>query len=303
MRVRWVLAVSVVAAALAPAAAGRAGPGPLVVVNPATDLLHGQVVTVTGSGFTPNASIGMSQCDAAGTNTADCDLSNVAYATADGAGDWSTSFTVRGVIHNSHTTIDCGVAPDICIISASNLANIGGEDAGAPISFHSNAPDGPSATATDGVPYTFSCGVGNPIVIHGRAPATVLPGDTFALTDVYLQYTSPITASYTGSQVTIPAPPGAAGSNLVIDIPETVNLDAGETYVSPPAAGTFVAANQPGTVIAFRPATLHIESASTVGGGSLNCSFSPGQPAFATTTIGAPATAARPIAATPSFTG
>ena len=84
---------------------------PAIVVTPSTDLLHNQSVTVTGSGYTPNASIGMAQCDPEAAEPADCDLSNVGYATADAAGAWSTSFTVRRVIRNSYETIDCTTAP------------------------------------------------------------------------------------------------------------------------------------------------------------------------------------------------
>jgi hypothetical protein len=140
---RWVLGLAVAAAVLAPAAVAHAGPAPVIAVTPAVDLVHGQVVTVTGSGFTPSASIGMAQCDAAGTDTPDCDLSNVMYATADAAGDWSASFTVRRVIHNAYKELDCATAPGACVISASNLANIGGEDALAPISFDPSVPPPP----------------------------------------------------------------------------------------------------------------------------------------------------------------
>src|SRR5919106_3054604 len=115
MRMRWVFGVAVVTAVLAPAAVGRAGPAPMIAVTPAVDLVHGQVVTVTGSGFTPSASIGMAQCDAAGTDTPDCDLSNVVYATADAAGDWSTPFTISRAIENAYKAIDCGAAPDTCV--------------------------------------------------------------------------------------------------------------------------------------------------------------------------------------------
>src|SRR5262249_15670657 len=73
--------------------------------------------------------------DAAGIDSADCDLSNVVYATANGQGSWSTSFTVHRVIHTSHKTIDCVAAPRTCVISASNMAAIGVEEARALISF------------------------------------------------------------------------------------------------------------------------------------------------------------------------
>jgi hypothetical protein len=161
-----------------------------------------------------------------------------------------------------------------------------------------------TAAATDGVPYGFTCSLGAPIVVHGHAPATVRGGETFTVTDVFLQYTSPIgPVSYTGTRVTIPAPPGATGSDLVIEIPQTVTLDAGETFVSPPIEGSFVASGQAGTVIEFRPTRLTQDSASTVGGGPLDCTFFDG-PAFATTTVVANVSAApKPVATAPSFTG
>ncbi len=109
------------------------------------------------------------------------------------------------------------------------------------------------------------------------------PGATVALTEVYLQYTSPVNATYTGIRVTIPAPPGATGSDLLVEIP-TLTLAAGETYTSDEVSGSFVASTEPDTDTAFRPSTIHVDSASTIGGGPLDCSFSPGDP-FATTTV------------------
>jgi hypothetical protein len=161
-----------------------------------------------------------------------------------------------------------------------------------------------TAAASDGVPYDFSCSLGAPIVIHGHAPATVRGGETFTVTDVFLQYTNPNgLVSYTGTRVTIPAPPGATGSDLVIDIPQTVTLDPGETFVSPPIAGSFVASDQAGTVIEFRPTTLAQDSASTAGGGQLDCTFRVG-PAFATTTVVAnDSVKPEPVTAAPRFTG
>jgi hypothetical protein len=161
-----------------------------------------------------------------------------------------------------------------------------------------------TAAASDGVPYGFTCSLGAPIVIHGHAPATVRGGESFAVTDVFLHYTNPNgVVSYTGTRVTIPAPPGTTGSDLVIEIPQTVTLDPGETFVSPPIEGTFVGSGQAGTVIEFRPTRLTQDSASTVGGGPLDCTFFDG-PAFATTTVVANGSAApEPVAAAPSFTG
>ena len=103
--------------------------------------------------------------------------------------------------------------------------------------------------------------------------------------------------------MTIPAPPRAAGSDLVIEIPQTVTLDPGETFASPPIAGSFVASDQAGPVIEFRPTMLTQDSASTAGGGPRDCTFRDG-PAFATTTVVANVSAApEPVTTAPSLTG
>ena len=83
-----------------------------------------------------------------------------------------------------------------------------------------------------------------------------------------------------------------------------MTLNPGETFVSPPIAGSFVASDQQGTVIEFRPTTLTIDSASTAGGARLDCTFRDG-PAFATTTAVANARsiAPEPVTAAPRFTG
>jgi hypothetical protein len=68
-------------------------------------------------------------------------------------------------------------------------------------------------------------------------------------------------------------------------------------------AGSFVASDQQGTVIEFRPTTLTIDSASTARGAPLDCTFRDG-PAFATTTVvaNAPSIAPEPVTAAPRFT-
>jgi len=143
-----------------------------------------------------------------------------------------------------------------------------------------------AAGADDGVPYAFSCSVGAPLTVHGHVPASVAAGEDLAVSDVRIRYTNPIgPVAYGGTRVTVPAPPGTSGSDLVVEVPETVTLGRRETYTSPPTSGTFRATGPPGTVVELRPSTLVVESASTVGG-RLACDFAPDQSAFARTTIG-----------------
>src|SRR6266540_2081813 len=149
---------------------------PSITVMPSTDLVDSQPVTVTGSGFTPGASVGMSECDAAGVDSSDCDLSDSAFVTATGQGSWSASFAVHRVIHNSHRTVDCAAEPGACVISASNLADLGVEEARAPISFGPAVAPGAGryvgpvfehVEVTSDVPYreTFDY-LGKPIELH-----------------------------------------------------------------------------------------------------------------------------------------
>jgi hypothetical protein len=139
---------------------------------------------------------------------------------------------------------------------------------------------------TGGTPYTLSCGVGAPLVVRGTVPPTVEAGQSFSIEDVSLEYTNPIgPVTYTGTEVTIAPPAGTTGPDLVVTIPEAVTLDTGETYRSPSFSGTFVASAPVGSSIEFFPSALTIDSASTVGGGSLECDFEPGASPFAVTTV------------------
>ena len=88
----------------APTAGGGAAPtgrggssGPTIEVQPRAGLRDGQHVRVTGSGFSPGASLVALECADRGdaTSSGDCDISHVAPVTADGAGRVSTTLTVR----------------------------------------------------------------------------------------------------------------------------------------------------------------------------------------------------------------
>jgi hypothetical protein len=122
-----------------------ASAAPVVTVTPDTGLLHGQVVTVAGTGFTPGASIGMAECRVGATDQSGCDVSTARSTTADGAGAWSVSFTVRRQLQLGSGTANC--VPEGCTIGAANVNNITGEKAGMPLHF-ANVPPPPPPTLT-----------------------------------------------------------------------------------------------------------------------------------------------------------
>jgi len=115
-------------------------PPPTITVSPATGLVDGQAVTVSGSGFSPYASVGMSQCRAGATSSSDC-ASTFQVALADANGSFSAQLTVHTQLQITNfmtsapleaapvlftptvTTVDCTSALGACIIGAANLAD------------------------------------------------------------------------------------------------------------------------------------------------------------------------------------
>jgi hypothetical protein len=119
------LAVGGAAVVAAPAGADATH---TVVVTPSTGLQDGQVVTVTGSGYTEvvttdgwaaamcNGKV-LSQPFEAVAPLQDCDLATVLpVIKPDASGAISTSFTVRRTIAPQSGSVDCQTAPDGCAV-------------------------------------------------------------------------------------------------------------------------------------------------------------------------------------------
>jgi LPXTG-motif cell wall-anchored protein len=95
-------------------------PPPTLTVTPNVDLEDGQVVSVTGSEFTPGGAVVMVECvgGAPDESGRKCDLSKTLKTTTvrdDGTID--TTFTVRRTLQtNSFGTVDCATVADGCIL-------------------------------------------------------------------------------------------------------------------------------------------------------------------------------------------
>ena len=96
-------------------------PGPPVTVTPAVGLSDGAVVTVAGSGFTPNTSIGMAVCAGTIRSISNCDLSTSSIGSADSSGGFQRQFTVRDHISTNAGTFDCAAAPGACVLGVANI--------------------------------------------------------------------------------------------------------------------------------------------------------------------------------------
>lgn len=124
------------AGALVPADAGT------VVVEPSTDLIDRQTVTVTAEGFDPLTSFGAAQCDPSlgpGAGLEACDLSTARTTTTDADGRVQLDMPVRRIITVQGRVVDCALEP--CILGAATISGTTPiEVATTPISFDPEVP-------------------------------------------------------------------------------------------------------------------------------------------------------------------
>ncbi len=141
-----------------------------VAVQPALALVDGQVVTVSGHGFRPEAQVAMVTCPAeVGAQQAKqsyCDIGNVGYARSDAAGDFSTTYTVKRIISTQLTgQVDCASRPARCRIGV-GVVGTRAEGAATDISFSAGA----AASATAAVTVAPSSGLrdGTTVTVSGQ---------------------------------------------------------------------------------------------------------------------------------------
>jgi hypothetical protein len=98
-------------------------PRPAVTVIPSTNLLDGQAVTVTGSGFSAYATISVSECRSGATGPTDCAVETDQLTTADASGSISTTYKVAQDIQVASTSVDC-LVPGACELEVVNVNDL-----------------------------------------------------------------------------------------------------------------------------------------------------------------------------------
>lgn len=109
--------------------------GQHLTVTPASGLTSHETVTLSATGFSPNESLGVTECANKGKKTepGDCDLSALKSVTSNGSGDVHTSFAVtKGPFGSDH--IVCST-PKACIVTVTQETPKPTQDATAVISF------------------------------------------------------------------------------------------------------------------------------------------------------------------------
>ena len=132
-----------VVAAVTVASASPASAQPMITVTPDTDLVDFQTVTVSGSGFAAETTLGIAMCTAVPSSIDDCDLSTSDFVESDATGAFTTEFTVERLIETPASgPVDCAVAPGACLVGVANLADFS-QNATAPLAFDPNVPPQP----------------------------------------------------------------------------------------------------------------------------------------------------------------
>jgi Neocarzinostatin family len=124
---------------------------PAVTVTPSTDLVDGQQVTVRGSGYSPNSSLGVIQCKAPADGFDDCSGETARSFSANGSGGFELQYDVTRILEfGNGVEHDCAI-PDSCFVVSVYVHGFQGR-AAAPLQFRAEPAVSawPDTNLTDG---------------------------------------------------------------------------------------------------------------------------------------------------------
>jgi hypothetical protein len=167
--------------AIAPDRAG-AQEAPSITVTPSTELVEGQILSVSGTGFLPSTTVYVVPCPAAVINGIDCDLNVLTSTQTDATGAFTTTYVARrfivGNVGGVPTELDC--ATDACMLGAGDAGQV--RTANTPIDFADDPlpprtltaiPNGDAFGAAEVTGTGFAPGA--PVYLQFCGP--VIPGD------------------------------------------------------------------------------------------------------------------------------
>lgn len=129
---------------------------PVVTAQPATGLVDGQSIQVSGSGFGPSVSVAVGECESGATTADQCSVSGATVVTTASDGTFTTPFTVSRTIDVGGSSIDCSQA-GACVIGAGELPALT-TFATVPIAFAAVAPPAPTPPSSPTSRYYLALG-------------------------------------------------------------------------------------------------------------------------------------------------
>jgi Neocarzinostatin family len=117
---------------------------PVLTASPSADLVDGQNVTVTGTGFGHHDVLALTECKAGSSNQANCagldGEGNFVQVKTDARGRFTATFNVARVLTLVNGTVDCTVAPGCVIGAVEEEGLIQGPEAVTALSFNPAVP-------------------------------------------------------------------------------------------------------------------------------------------------------------------
>lgn len=151
LRAARMVAAAGLVGAVAPSTAADAGAPPpdlMVTASPATGLVDGQIIDVTGTGFESAALLEIFECRADAVDASGCDADNAYFADADLDGVVQTTFLLDArIFDESGREFDCRQAPNACKVGIGFLLDFD-QSGFALLDFDPEAPLAPAPTAT-----------------------------------------------------------------------------------------------------------------------------------------------------------
>ena len=135
---RWFAVLGVVGLGVS-GMGGIAAGATALTVTPSTNLVDGQLVSVSISGFPANTAIAVVECGPGAVDANGCDLRTLQYVTTDANGHVVTPFVVAAVLSPFNGSVDCRTA--VCTVGAGTFDV--SATAGASIAFNPTAPLAP----------------------------------------------------------------------------------------------------------------------------------------------------------------
>lgn len=116
-----------------------------IVAEPATGLVDGQTVLVSGMGFPPDSSVGVVMCtkeagqDHGGRGVEACNINHYASGTSDAQGVASVEFEVRRIVQLDGEDVDCASESGRCIIGMGLISDYD-QSGGVAVDFDPSVP-------------------------------------------------------------------------------------------------------------------------------------------------------------------